>query len=268
MLPADEPVLMIDNKSYRYGDGLFETMKMVNSKIILSDFHFERFFSGLSVLHFNIPVLVTAEKIKEEITRLCIKNGCENLARVRLSAFRGNGGVFEGSDDLQYTIECWPLSSAVNDLNENGLVIGFHPDVRKSCDKFSNIKSANYLPYTMAAKFAKENKWNDCLVLNTHERIADASIANVFLIKDDTILTPSLQEGCVSGVMRRYLLHILPEKGYTIAEGIITLEDIKAADEVFLTNAISGIKWVKQLGDKEYRHTLVSKIYRDGVQTI
>lgn len=268
MLPVDEPVLMVDNKSYRYGDGLFETMKIVNSQIRLSDYHFERFFSALSVLHFSIPALLTAERIKEEITRLCIKNGCENLARVRLSAFRGNGGIFDGNDELQYTIECWPLPSSLNHLNENGLVIGIHPDVRKSCDKFSNIKSANYLPYTMAAKFAKENKWNDCLVLNSHERIADASIANVFIIKDDTVRTPSLQEGCVSGVMRKYLLNKLREKGYQIAEGIITVEDLEAADEVFLTNAISGIKWVKQLGNKEYKNITVSKIYTDCIKTI
>ena len=93
---------------------------------------------------------------------------------------------------LQYLIECWPADESVNQINKNGLVIDIYPDAQKSCDIFSNLKSANFLPYVMAAQYAKENKLNDCLVSNVKGHIADATIANVFLVKNNLIITPAL----------------------------------------------------------------------------
>lgn len=263
IVPGDEPVLMVDNRSYRYGDGLFETMKLVNKKIALEDYHFERLFSSLALMGFKIPSLVTAAKLQEQILLLCGKNKCESLARVRLSVFRGNGGIFESLDDFQYSIECQPLDESISRLNDNGLVIGIFPDARKSCDKFSTIKSANCLPYVMAARYAKENKLNECLVLNAQERIADSTIANIFLVKERKLITPPLSEGCVNGVMRRYLINNIKMEERAISES-----DLLDADEVFLTNAISGIRWVKNFRDKLYSNDQAKKIYKEFIQTI
>lgn len=262
-MPGDEPVLMVDNRSYRYGDGLFETMKLVNNKIPLESYHFDRLFSSLALMGFTIPALMTAGKLQEQILLLCEKNKCESMARVRLSVFRGNGGVFESLDDFQYSIECWPLDKSINQLNENGLVIDIFPDTRKSCDKFSNLKSANYLPYIMAARYANEKKLNECLVLNVHERIADATIANIFLVKDERLITPALSEGCVNGVIRRYLM-----ERTKVEEQEISANDLLEADEIFLTNSISGIRWVKSFRDKNYSNLRAKKIYQDFIQTI
>lgn len=242
----DKPALFVSNRGYRYGDGLFETIKVINERILLDQFHFERLFSGLSLLQFEIPKLFTREKLTEEILNLCKKNKCEQRARVRLSVFRGNGGLYDGDRTLQYIIECWPLDESVNKLNENGLVIDIFPNARKSCDIYSNLKSANFLPYTMAAMYAGKNKLNDCLVLNTSGNIADATIANLFIIKEGVITTPALCEGCVNGVMRTYLLEKMRQAEYRIQETSVSAEDVEKADEVFLTNAIKGISWVKQ----------------------
>jgi branched-chain amino acid aminotransferase len=95
IMAADEPALMASNRGYRYGDGLFETMKVVNGAILLLPLHFERFFNGLSLLKFEIPPLFTAEKLQQQILQLCKKNDCEKLGRVRLSVFRGNGGLYD-----------------------------------------------------------------------------------------------------------------------------------------------------------------------------
>ena len=261
MIPADEPVLLASNRGYRYGDGLFETIRVIRGTILLEQFHFDRLFSGLALLKFEIPVDFTREKIREEILRLCRKNDCVDLARVRLSVFRGNGGLYDEGKFLQYIIECQALDEAVNKLNENGLVIDVYPEARKSCDAFSNLKSANFLPYSMAALFAKENKLNDCLILNTHGRIADSTIANVFIVKNEVIITPSLTEGCISGVMRRYLKERLPDLGYSLQEDAININDLEEADEVFLTNAINGMRWVRQFRDKTFTNTVTSYIY-------
>lgn len=258
---ADEPVWMADNKSYRYGDGFFETMKMYKGDIFLNEHHFERFFSTAGILHYHIPSLLKREELIKQIKHLCEKNNCSGLARIRLSAFRGNGGIYDGDDTLQYLIECWPLIETANKLNENGLHIGIYTDARKSCDKLSNLKSANYLPYVMAAQYAKEKKWNNCIVLNAADRIADATIANVFIVKDERILTPPLSEGCVGGVMRKWLITSLHHENIRVEENPLTINDLHNADEIFLTNAISGIKWVGQLENKTLTNIKAKEIY-------
>jgi branched-chain amino acid aminotransferase len=261
IVSADEPALMASNRSYRYGDGLFETMKVRKGELLLGQLHFERLFEGLLLLKFDLPVLFSAEKLEEEIIKLCRKNNCEDLARVRLSVYRGCGGLYDEDKTPGYVIECWPLNESVNEMNGNGLVIDVFPHAEKSCDKYSNLKSANFLPYAMAALYAKENKLNDSLVLNTSGRIADSTIANIFLIKSDNILTPALSEGCINGVMRKYLLTKMPEDGYKVSEGEITIRDIETADEVFLTNAIKGIQWVGRFRDKTYSKQTTTEVY-------
>jgi branched-chain amino acid aminotransferase len=156
----------------------------------------------------------------------------------------------------------------MNRWNETGLRIAVYPDGRKSCDVFSHLKSASFLPYVMAARWAQQHQLDDALVLNAHDRIADATIANVFAIKDNTIMTPPLQEGGVGGVMRKYLLAQLPAAGYKVAEQALLPDQVLQADELFLTNAIQGIRWVQQCGEKTYGYGQVMKIYRELVQTI
>ena len=268
IVAADEPVLLVSNRSYRYGDGLFETIKVAEGLVILENYHFERLFSGLSLLKFEIPVHFTKEKIKAGILQLCKRNGCEKLARVRFSVFRGNGGLYDEDKSLQYIIECWPLSNSVNKLNENGLVIDVFNESAKTCDKFSNLKSANFLIYSMAALYAKEKKINDCLVLNTKGNIADSTIANIFTIKNGVISTPGLDQGCINGVKRRHLLNQLRDGGEEVQEMVITVGDIEAADELFLTNAINGIRWVKQFGNKNFINTKTAEIYNRVLTTI
>jgi len=268
IVPANEPVLLASNRGYRYGDGLFETLKVVQEQISLASFHFERLFSCLSLLQFDVPKLFTAEKLLQEIVQLCQRNNCATLARVRLSVFRGNGGLYDADKTMQYLIECWPLQQQANKLNENGLVIGICPDARKNCDKFSSLKSANFLPYSIAALYAKENKYNDCLVLNSKGTIADSTIANVFIIKEEVITTPALTEGCVSGVMRRHLIAGLKGGGYSIRESAVSIDDLLSADEVFLSNAIQGIRWVRQCGDSTYSNNKTVEIFTRFVKTI
>ena len=268
ILPSDQPVLHASNRGYRYGDGLFETMKILRDKIILEDLHFKRFYSGLQFLKIGLPSTVTADRLMDEIKTLCGKNKCGELARVRLSVSRGDGGLYEGGTKPDYVIECWPLDVSANMLNENGLVVDIFPDSRKSIDKFSGLKSASFQPYVMAALFAKEQKLNDCLLLNSADRIADSTIANLFLVMDGRISTPALSEGCVAGVMRDHLITALGREGQLVSETAISGDDLTAADEVFLTNAIKGIRWVRQCRKKSYTNQLTVKIYDQFVKTL
>jgi branched-chain amino acid aminotransferase len=258
---SKEKIINADNMSYRYGDGLFETMKMINGEILLANYHFNRLFDGLKILKYTKPKLFTADLLEEQIKNLVQKNGCEKSARVRLSVSRGSGGLYDGDNKMNYIIECMPLNVSVNGLNENGLIIGLFDDARKSCDLFSNLKSANYLPYVMAAQYAKENKWNDCLVLNQYNRICDATIANIFWVKDGNIFTPPLTEGCVDGVMRKHLIQTGAGTTDEIQEKICAVGDLENADEIFLTNAIYGVRWVKQFESKIFTNVITNELY-------
>ena len=262
-LDAETAVLKADDHGYRYGDGLFETMKLADERILFGEFHFERLFAGLSILRFKIPAQFDTEKIGKEINQICRKNNCERSARVRLSVSRGRGGLNDCDDQFSYLIECWPLEKPGYEINANGLVIGIFKDAVKSIDAFSNLKSANYLPYVMAAIWAKENKLDDALILNQHQRICDATIANVFWVKEGQIFTPPLTEGCVAGVMRRKILELDP----TINEAVLTEDNLGSADEVFLTN-VMGIRWVKQYANKIYQNQLTANVLDKLNQTI
>jgi len=265
---GDKPVLTADNRSYRYGDGLFETMKMINGKIVLEKLHFERLLNGLRQLKIKLPSLFKAKNVSADILELCKKNKCEGLARIRLSVFRGQGGLYDGNEDAGWLIECRAADESVNQINKKGLLIDLYSGMQKTCDAFSNLKSANFLPYTMAAQFAKEQKVDDCLVGNIKGQIADATIANIFLVKNKLVITPALTEGCVAGVMRRYLIDKLSKSAFEMREGVVTKNDLETFDEVFFTNAMYGMRWVGQFRDKNYANTQTSKIYKELVEPL
>jgi branched-subunit amino acid aminotransferase/4-amino-4-deoxychorismate lyase len=261
-----KPLISPDNRSFRYGDGFFETMKMIDGKIILEDYHFERLFISLELMKFQKPAHFTPGYLRDQVAALAQKNNHQKLARIRLTIFRGEGGLYDVTDHFpHHLIQTWGQDPVINTLNENGLILGIFKEARKVCDHFSHIKNNNYLAYTMAALWAKEQKLNDALLLNSHDRIADATIANIFIVKDGMIKTPAISEGCVSGVMRRHLLQSLRKENMPVEETQLTMEEVLQASEIFLTNAIYGIKWVKQLGDSGYTNQLSSLLHKKMV---
>ena len=265
-------VISIASRGLRYGDGLFETIKCVNGRLLLVDEHFARLWKGMGVLQFEIPRHFTPDKLEEAIITLAKKNGHDAAARIRLTVTRGDGGLYDAVNHFpNYSIETWPLGNGdtkTTGLNSNGLVLGIYTEVKKSCDILSNLKHNNYLPYVMAALHAKKQKWNDAIVLNSEGRVADTTIANIFFIKDGKIFTPALEEGCVAGVMRKAVVKQLMVDGWQMTERAVTIEDIMNADEVFLTNSIYDIRWVQRIGDKEYSNLLTQKIYTTILPTI
>lgn len=263
LLRNDKPLLTADNRGFRYGDGLFETLRVTGGSIRLAAYHFERLFKGLQLLQFELPSFFKPQYLSDQVELLCRKNS-HTSARVRLAVFRGSGGVFDPENHFPNTIiQSMPLPDARFVLNENGLVMGIYSTATKNADVFANLKSSNYLPYTMAALYSKQQQWNEALLLNNAGRICDATIANVFIIKKGKIFTPALAEGCVAGVMRRWLIEQLPSAGYVIEERQITVDDLLQADEMFLTNAIKGIRWVQQCDESKYDNRIVKTIYND-----
>nr|WP_294904010.1 aminotransferase class IV [uncultured Lacibacter sp.] len=266
---GDQLLIHPDNRSFRYGEGLFETMRFHKGAIPLWNLHWKRLSESMPQLYFQFPAHFTETLLKAEVERVVRKNNAEGSARVRITVFKGEGGIWEQpSSSFHYLIQCWPLANNVVRMNENGLEVGVFEDGKKSCDKFSNLKTNNYLLYTLAAQFARKEKLNECFVLNQYGRLCDATIANVFCIKNNSIYTPRLEEGCISGVMRRYLLDQLSSAGYNVKEGAYLPSEIEAADEVFLTNAMNGIRWVKSFGSKTYHCQQTAELFRQFISPL
>jgi branched-chain amino acid aminotransferase len=264
-----DPVIGPGNRGLRYGDGLFETMKMVNGNILQQVDHFERLWKGMGLLQFEIPRLFTPGSLIAAIKILARKNGHENSARIRLNVFRGDGGLYDAvNNSPNYIIETWALPEGNGKWNSNGLVAGIFQDAKKSCDLLSNIKHNNYLLYILAALKARQEKWNDAIVLNQFGRVADTTIANIFLVKHEIISTAALSEGCVAGTMRKALINHLQQNNFTVRELAVTIEDILNADEIFFTNSIYNIRWVQRVGDTVYGNVFTQKIYTSFIPTI
>lgn len=253
-LSANEPLFTAQNNGFRYGDGVFETMKIYKAKIFLEQFHYDRLFLSLKMLQIENSLM--APDLSQLILELCGKNNCEDLGRVRLAVFRNS------ENKAEFVIEAFSISDEVNKWNENGLTIDLYPYARKNPDAFSNLKTANFLPYVLASLFAKERGIDDAIVLNAFNNIADSSKANIFLIKRNEIFTPAMHQGCVSGVMRRFLLDELKKNGYRIHQQEISEEQLLEADEVFLTNSIHDIRWVQKFRDKNYSANQTFLIYQ------
>lgn len=260
ILEESAPVFGADSRAVRYGDGVFETLKIKNGVLILADDHFSRLWKGMQQLKFDIPKLLTPEKITEEIFAMAKKNKHTD-SRIRIGIYRGDGGLYDAKNNQpNYVIQSWPLAEDNGKLNINGLQLCMYEDAQKSCDSFSNLKHNNYLPYLMGALHAKENKCNDAVILNNYQRVCDSTIANIFIVKNEAIYTPPLSEGCVAGTIRKFLLQILPTAGFSVIEKEISIAELMDADEIFLSNAIYNIRWVAGIENKLFQNNIIRKI--------
>ncbi|MGN6490769.1 MAG: aminotransferase class IV [Agriterribacter sp.] len=257
-------VISPDNRSFRYGDGLFETMRIINGNIPLKSFHFDRLLNGMKLLQFDIPEFFTPANLESDIIALSKKNRMQDGAVIRLVVFRSEGGLYD-LDNMRpnYIIQSMALGN-IPLLNDDGkgIEIDIYPDATKACNIFSSIKSNNFLPYFMGVLYARQKALDDCLILNQYGRIADATVANIFCVKGEAIYTPPLSEGGVAGVARRFLLENLPPRGYQVKEQPLTADDLLQMDEVFLTNAVRGVRWVRKFADKVYQSNTTRAIQK------
>jgi branched-chain amino acid aminotransferase len=266
-IDGSNPIIQANNRGFRFGDGIFETMKLKKGKIIFLDEHLSRLWQGLKRFQFDLPKLFTPDYIESQILALVQKNK-HSAARIRLTVFRGNGGLYDPENlHPNFIIESWDLPETNGDLNENGLQCILFKDALKSIDVYSNLKHNNYLPYLMGALQAKKMKCNDAIIFNSNLNICDSTIANVFIIKENIVYTPALSEGCIAGVMREFVINELRKNNFNVIEQTITETDLANADELFLTNSIYNMRWVSAIDSFNYQHKMTREIYHLLKQT-
>jgi branched-subunit amino acid aminotransferase/4-amino-4-deoxychorismate lyase len=266
---AGEALLRADNRGFRYGDGLFETMLFYGSRVRLGKYHLERLFVGMRLLGLEFQRVYDLAMLEQWIGELCVLNGLDSgiPARVRLMVFRGGAGLYNQlNKEAGYCIEVSGLAGA--GWGEEGFALGIFGEGRKVCDAYSGIKSNNYQLSTVAGMFAARLGLDDCLLLNNDGRVVETTMANIWWVRDGRFFTPPLSEGCVAGVMRRWLLSALPAAGYAVQEAPIRPEELSEVDEIFISNAIRGVQWVRDLSGQGFGYRLSAVIYDEIIPKI
>jgi branched-subunit amino acid aminotransferase/4-amino-4-deoxychorismate lyase len=257
IVDATQPVLSSSNRAFRYGDALFETIRLMNGEILYFEKHLSRLQSGMKYLGMNWHDDFNFQHLYLLIRHVDQVNKLNGNGRIRFEVFREDGGLYTPtSNNVSYIIEADSLNENEYRLNETGLKIDFFKEVAKPLNRLSNLKSSNALCYVMASMHKSKLAMDDCIILNTEGNIAEAISSNVFIVSKGNAITPSLEQGCVSGVMREVVIELLKEKGKKIIESKITIEDLLKADELFLTNVIDGIRWVGAIKDRRYFNAL------------
>lgn len=239
--------------------GLIETIKVVNGRMVFKNLHVHRLYTSLQ----TINVDETEYRVEDRMLRLlkyeCIEKGLKNFRlRIEIQKNRMHDYMPEISP-LKWNCILRPLESVKYKWHEDGLRLTVLPKSYKMVDAFSNLKHTERTVYDKALNYARDNNFDDAVVLNENKNVTDASIYNVFIIKDNVIYTPPLSDGPVAGVFRELLLTRLND--FSIIEQTITLQDLYAADEIFLTNVIRGIRWVKFLDEKRLLNIKTKEIF-------
>jgi branched-chain amino acid aminotransferase len=241
---------------------------MCNGRIPLWTFHYERLREGMKALRMDIPIIYSVDYFKSEIEKL---TGTNANFRIRLSVYRSDGGLYTPSTDLpSFLIEAMEVKENKFPDQGEGLILSWYDEAPiLSKTRLAGIKSANALPYILAAKYCKTYHLDDCLIFNEKGNIAESFCSNVFIIKAGKILTPHLRSGCVAGVMRKTVIQIAREQGISVKEQIALLpKHVFSADGIFLTNAVQGIRWVKKVEHTEFAYPEIIRLLHDKINLI
>lgn len=233
------------NRSFQYGDGLFETIIIKNGSARLLDYHYERLIKGLDVL--GIVHQFSIESIERQINELISTNNLTD-ARVKFHVWRANGGLFSPTNnEAEYLISAQPinLTKSVIDSCSFSKKSTIYPSAT------SQFKTNSTLNYVLAGVEKQDRMVQELILLNYEGYIAECISSNIFWFKDNEYFTPSLEVGCVAGVMRKHIISIAEKHNLRINIGKYSKNDILNAQGVFTTNA-TGCYPIKQINGKNF----------------
>ncbi|PJJ84389.1 aminotransferase class IV [Mucilaginibacter auburnensis] len=267
ILPADAKVLSVANRAFKYGDGLFESMRMLKGQLKFAEQHADRLHKGMKALKMDGYSQLDTWFLKEKAEQLASVNKIKH-GRLRLTVYRDSEGLYTPTQNKTgYILEIQPADEPRYFLNSKGLIVDVFTELTKPTNFLSNIKTCNSLVYVLAGIHKSQNNLDDVLLLNQNGFLCEASSSNVFVYYQNHLYTPALSEGCVEGVMRQAVINIAQQNDIPLTEAQINPEILYAADEVFLTNAVKGIQSVMGYGIRRYFNKM-SKVFVDELNKL
>ncbi|MFM7643828.1 MAG: aminotransferase class IV [Sphingomonadales bacterium] len=261
ILAGDAPTISPGNRAHLYGDGVFESIRIINGMPLNLENHVLRLLAGARAIHMRPSATFTTAFFEAKILELCVQSGITEGGRCRLSLDRISGGAYlPDANEAIYYIEVYPYEVNHFELNARGLELDIYQDIKLQKNLLSNYKTKMGLPYVMAALAAKEKGLDDLFLTDFRGQILESSSCNVFIISNGVLYTPGLEEGCLAGTMRMQVINLALANGIKVYESALLPQHLLAADEIFLTNAIRGINWVGGYRTKRYQNNIARKL--------
>ena len=261
VIPNKGATIAAGNRSYLYGDGLFESIRILNGKPIHMVNHFNRMVEGAKAIKMRFPSFFTVEFFEDKVKELIALSNIKEGGKCRISLDRAFGGTYiPETNEISYFIEVYPYKSNFFELNSKGYEVDIFRDIKKQKNFLSNFKTKNGLLYVMTAIAAKEKGLDYYLLINEKDAVIESSNSNLFVVSNGVLYTPSLEDGCLAGTMRMQVINLAIAHGIKVYECAILPQNLLAADEIFLTNAIRGIVWVGGYRTKRYFNSLGRKM--------
>ena len=252
------------NRGFLYGDSVFESIRIVNNKIIFWEDHYMRLMSSMRIIRIEIPQSYTPDFFKVQITNTISKVNPSFTGRVRLTIFRDGGGYYAPElSSPSFIVNCSVIDSEEFYLKDSEFKVDLFKDYYIQNDLLSNLKTNNKLINVLAGIYANENNLDNCILLNNKKNVTEFLNGNLFIIRENKIITPNLDSGCLKGIMRKKIIEyvkLIPE--FSIEETVISPFDLLSANEIWLTNSISGIITVTNYRNKSFSND-VAKIFID-----
>jgi len=264
LIENDTTIFSNLNRAFKYGDGLFETIKVVDLNIVFLEDHYFRLMASMRILRMEIPLNFSLEFFQNEIIKT-VKDANLKNARVRITVFRNEGGLYlPTNNSISYLIEVDSLNIELKSKYE----IDIFKDHFISSGLLATLKTTNKLINVLASIYYSENNLDNCILLNEKKNIVEAVNGNIFLVVGNLIKTPPLSEGCIKGVVRKNIIKIINSSElFNVEEVTISPFEILKADELFITNAISGIQSVTNYKKKEFSMETTNKL-REKLNTL
>jgi len=239
-----EENILTQNRAFLYGDGVFETLKIINNKILFLEDHYFRLMASMRVVRMEIPMNFTMEFLEEQVLSLVQQNGFSASARARITVFRNDGGFYlPKTNEVSYLIHATALENTAYALNSSEYEVDLYKDFYVTKQLLSSIKTTNKMINVTGSIFAHENGLANCLLINDTKNVIEGLQGNLFMVVGKKLITPPISEGCLNGVMRKQILALAKKvEGIEVLEEIISPFDLQKADELFLTNVIMGIQ--------------------------
>jgi len=260
---SNQALLDVENRGLHYGDAVFETLRVSAGKILFWEDHYFRLMASMRILRMEIPMNFTLEFLEEEVHKTIQPVADSKLAiRVKILVWRQAGGKYgPKTNDIEYLISYEELDNAFYTLSEAAYEIELYKDYFINSGLLSTLKTNNKIVNVLGSIFAEENDYQNCLLLNEQKQVVEALNGNVFLVNGKTIKTPPISDGCLNGVLRKQLIAIckqLPD--YELVEATVSPFELQKADEIFITNVISGIQPVTKYRKKDYGTTVAKDL--------
>lgn len=248
------------NRAFLYGDAVFETLKILNSKILFLEDHYFRLMSSMRILRMEIPMNFTMEYFENEILSEVKSKNIDLSARARITVYRKDGGYYLPNDNnVEFDISVSALEKSFYEIVSSDYEVDIYKDFYVSKQLISTLKSTNKIINIVGSIYAKENGYDNCLLLNDNKNVVEALQGNIFMIKDGILSTPPISDGCLNGVMRKQILNIAKKiDSIEVVENSISPFDLQKADELFITNVIKGIQPITKYRKKDYSNKIAN----------